>query len=273
LGFDRLNNSNYINGHLKKFSYYSSPLSEDNLRALTGNKTSTSRYSSANIVTNGLILYLDAGNPASYPGSGTTWTDLSGNGNNGTLLNGVGYNSNNGGSLTFDGVNDYVNFGNSSVFNQSGGKSFTITCWARVSSASNPFNAFLSKSLFSGEFEYALGLGPPPNNGVWWLTSSNGTNWVVRGAGENISLSVWYYYAVGYDFANQVSFASINGKSIFTSTQTGIYNGSRPFEIGRHNDPVTYSTSRISNLQFYNRVLTASEIQQNFNATRGRFGI
>ena len=60
------------------------------------------------IVTDGLVLNLDAGNPQSYPGSGTTWTDLSGNGNNGTLLNGVGYDSDNGGSLVFDGSNDYV---------------------------------------------------------------------------------------------------------------------------------------------------------------------
>ena len=60
------------------------------------------------IVTDGLVLCLDAANPKSYPGSGTTWTDLSGNGNNGTLVNGVGYNSDNGGSLSFDGVNDYV---------------------------------------------------------------------------------------------------------------------------------------------------------------------
>jgi len=91
LGFDRLNNTNYINGHLKKFSYYSSPLTEDNLRALTGNKRSIFRFSDEPIVTSGLVLNLDAGNPASYPGSGTTWFDLSGNGNNGTLVNVVRY--------------------------------------------------------------------------------------------------------------------------------------------------------------------------------------
>jgi hypothetical protein len=64
---------------------------------------------SPSIVTDGLVLCLDAGNPKSYPGSGTTWTDLSGNGNNGTLVNGVGYSGDNLGSLSFDGVNDYYN--------------------------------------------------------------------------------------------------------------------------------------------------------------------
>ena len=58
-------------------------------------------------VKDGLVLDLDAGNPLSYPGTGTTWTDLSGNNNNGTLINGVGYNSDNGGSLVFDGVDDH----------------------------------------------------------------------------------------------------------------------------------------------------------------------
>ena len=64
------------------------------------------------IVTDGLVLCLDAANSKSYPGTGTAWNDLSGNGNNGTLINGVGYNSNNGVSLVFDGVNDYANISN-----------------------------------------------------------------------------------------------------------------------------------------------------------------
>ena len=61
------------------------------------------------IVTDGLVLCLDAADQNSYPGSGNTWYDLSGNGNNGTLVNGVGYNSGNLGSLVFGGVDDYVN--------------------------------------------------------------------------------------------------------------------------------------------------------------------
>ena len=66
-------------------------------------------FHSPNIVTNGLVLALDAANPKSYPGSGTTIYDLSGNGNHGTLNNGVGFSTNYKGILTFDGVDDYVN--------------------------------------------------------------------------------------------------------------------------------------------------------------------
>jgi hypothetical protein len=221
------------------------------------------------IIRSNLVLCLDAANPKSYPGSGTTWSDLSGNGNNGTLVNGVGYNSGNLGSLVFDGVDDYINCGNSSVFNQSGGKSFTITCWALFNAATQNHNPIFNKAATNGTWEYTLGLNS--SRGVSWLTSSNGTSWVSRGVNETISLSIWYYYAVGFDFANQVTFASINGKQIYTSSQTGIFNGSRAFEIGRHNDPVTTMNGRISNLNFYNRALTAQEIQQNFNATKSRY--
>ena len=73
-----------------------------------------SRVANSTIVSSGLVLHLDAGNASSYPGSGTTLTDLSGSGNNGTLVNGPTYSSANGGSLSFDGVNDYVSVSNTS---------------------------------------------------------------------------------------------------------------------------------------------------------------
>ena len=65
-------------------------------------------YANGKIVTNGLVLSLDAADRNSYPGTGTTWRDMSGNGNNGTLTDGPTFNSNNGGSIVFDGTNDYV---------------------------------------------------------------------------------------------------------------------------------------------------------------------
>lgn len=75
---------------------------------------------SPKIVTNGLVLYLDAANQKSYPGSGTTWTDLSGNGNTGTLTNGPTFSANNNGGIVFDGANDYVSISNSSSLNITG---------------------------------------------------------------------------------------------------------------------------------------------------------
>jgi len=223
------------------------------------------------IVSSGLVLALDAGNPKSYPGTGTTWTDLSGRGNTGTLTNGPTYSSANGGSIVFDGSNDYVDCGNSAVFNQSGGKSFTVTCWAKFNSTPAAHNPIFNKAATNGTFEYTLGLSS--SGSVQWFTSSNGTSWVLRDVGETISTGIWYYYAVGFNFNSQVSFASVNGKQIYTAAQTGIFNGSRAFEIGRHNDPTTTMNGNIAQVSIYNRALSAAEVSQNFNALRGRYGI
>ncbi len=86
-------------------------------------------FTGPNIITNGLILELDAANRKSYPGSGTTWTDLSGNGNTGTLTNGPTFSSANGGSIVFDGVDDYVNCGNASSLNFERTNSFSFCFW------------------------------------------------------------------------------------------------------------------------------------------------
>jgi hypothetical protein len=86
---------------------------------------------SPSIITQNLVLCLDAANSKSYPGSGTTWTDLSGNGNNGTLANGVGYNSGNGGALVFDGVDDYVSL-TSADLRFGGSNSYTFDFFIKV---------------------------------------------------------------------------------------------------------------------------------------------
>ena len=106
------------------------------------------------IVTSGLILNLDAGNASSYPGTGTTWTDLSGNNNNGTLVNGVGYSSSNGGIMTFDGVNDFVNCGNSSTFNQT--NALTLSTWVKINSLSST-NTLIGKQWCNlNQYSYIL---------------------------------------------------------------------------------------------------------------------
>ena len=86
------------------------------------------------IVTDGLVLYLDAANTKSYTGTGTTWYDLTKNGNNGVLTSGPVYNSENGGNITFDGVDDYVNLGNPNSLDI---LNFTICAWVKSTSFSN----------------------------------------------------------------------------------------------------------------------------------------
>jgi hypothetical protein len=268
LGFDRLNNTAYINGHLKKFSYYSSPLSEDNLRALTGNKRSIIRLYDFGgpIVTSGLVLNLDAGNPASYPGSGTTWTDLSGNGNTGTLVNGVGYNSSNLGSLSFDGVDDYVSFvSNPSLTNQ-----ITVEVWVQLSSTSPNGTGWILGRENSYRMLYSSG-------SFSWVCATTNNAWYTTGtttSAGSVTPHTQTYQVVGtYTGTNLQLYvngelkntgANISGNILATDTYYLIRSGAGNVDYGKGN---FYSH------KLYNRALTAAEIQQNFNATRNRFGI
>ena len=97
------------------------------------------------IVTNGLVLCLDAGNQLSYPGTGTTWNDLSRNGNNGTLTNGPVFNS--GGSMVFDGVDDYISTNTNSSLTQAGSIQFTAEIWAKKSASNKDLNIGLGTAL------------------------------------------------------------------------------------------------------------------------------
>ena len=236
---------------------------------------------SPSIVTNGLVLCLDAANRKSYPGSGTTWTDLSGRGNNGTLTGGPTYSSSNGGSIVFDGSNDYVNCGNSSTVNLS--SSFTSSCWFRVSnSAPNTIDGKGLVAKYSGngtnrsQMLYFVG----NNNSVLFTVSSDGTNTastIKSISYSSISRETWYYLT-GVFTASQKMELFLNGVLVSSDTTTlsQVFSSStQPLAIGAQaiGSSGFAFQGNIAQASIYNRALTASEIQQNFNATRGRFGI
>lgn len=132
------------------------------------------------IVTNGLVLHLDAGDTASYPVTGTTWTDLSGNGNNGTLVNGVGYNSANGGSLVFDGVNDRV----STTFKPSGARSYFI--WIKYNTVNSLPNGYsLTGTQQANAFNY-LGI---KNGGAFYYYAGTSGGTIDS---TILSANIWY---------------------------------------------------------------------------------
>jgi hypothetical protein len=277
LGFDGFYNSSYINGHIKNFKYYSSPVTEDNLRSLTGNTRPTFRFVEQ-IITNGLVLYLDAGNPVSYPGSGTTWTDLSGNGNNGTLVNGVGYNSGNGGSLVFDGVDDVVT-GNitGSIFTGS----FTQSAWVYKLTVNKIWQGVFTNSSPATSNTYLMTFGngtvaAPFNSvgvnrvgesesGVFLDIGTHTNRWlyiVMTKTGSTLNI---YCYKDGSLLQNSGTITWNNGN--FATTNN--------YQIGRHwaGPSIVPLQGNISQVSIYNRALTAQEIQQNFNELRLRFGI
>ena len=228
------------------------------------------------IVTNGLVLHLDAAQLRSYPGSGTAWTDLSGTGNNGTLTNGPTFNSGNGGSIVFDGINDYVNVGMNNF--PSGSSSRTLSAIFRVTSVSG------GKELFG--FGQNTGIG---SRYALWIDGSNTIG--IEFAGSGVVTSSWA--GVNNWIHLTAVLPSTNGFS------TLIYvNGIQPSTTtlgsdGTINTPSAGSggvcyvgavagalaffphifPGNVANVLVYNRALTATEVLQNYNAIKSRFGL
>jgi hypothetical protein len=220
---------------------------------------------SPSIVTDGLVLCLDAGNPKSYPGSGTTWTDLSGNGNNGTLAGGVGYSSSNGGSLTFDGTNDGINCGTNAVLNV--GNNITANAWFYVNSNSS-YQPIVSKVLSDG----SLGWEFANSNGSIRLTfrpSATQVNLII--AGGLLVIGNWYMGTMTYD--NTTARIYLNGVQVGSTTSGGpvTLNSTQPLQIGTRGIPSNWYNGNIAQVSIYNKALTPQEIQQNYNALKGRF--
>ncbi len=226
------------------------------------------------IVENGLVLHLDAGRKASYPGKGTTLTDLSGNGNNATLVNGVEYNSANGGILVFNGEDNYGRVLDSDSLDFGNGN-FTVSVWfKRYSNAINNLR-LISKGATTD-------IANTDNAGFAFFGSDsflaflvNPTGTRVGPASISISLNTWTNATVVID--RGVSMRSYkNGILIGSSNSTpaGSVSGTSNLIIGAHLDGTAlYWAGEISNISIYNQALTDQEIQQNFNATKGRFGL
>ena len=220
---------------------------------------------SPKIITDGLALCLDAGNTKSYSGSGTTWNDLSGNGNTGTLTNGPTYSSDNGGSIFFDGTNDYVSL----VDNLGDPQQFTIEFWAyptqlNFDSNNNYRRIFMpSGASTNGSHSVLIEQGGNISFRVPGGTTNN-----MQGSGYS-DTNEWGYVVCTYDQSNKKIY--FNGSLKNTTAESGV---TVDFGSPQIVDPNSQTfKGNISNFRIYNRALTASEIQQNFDALKGRFGI
>ena len=211
---------------------------------------------------NGLVLALDVGNTKSYPGSGTAWTDLSGNGNNGTLVNGVGYSASNGGALTFDGVDDYVNIPYNSILNSS--TTFTVDFWFKS-------NNIATEQAFFSTTNTSLTSGYHIQVYVSKIILQVYPSQAYTFASQTLSSNTFYNVSVTYNSGNIIYY--INGTSAGTANY--IFTPSNiDAAIGKYTAiNALYVNGNIPSFKFYNRALSAAEISQNYNALKGRFSI
>lgn len=224
-------------------------------------------YYGPRIITNGLVLSLDAADKLSYPGTGTTWKDLSGNGKNGTLTNGPTFSNVNGGSIVFDGVDDYVITSNftPNITNK------TLSVWVKLSSVSQQGGGAITLQSTDGSNFDSI-VYNETNQG--WGFGSNG---FLRTAWSNVketSTSTWVNIVATYQNLNYNMYR--NGLLILntTSFNTLNFNFLSNSLLGyRHlGGSGAFLSGNIAMASIYNRALSASEISKNFNATKTRFG-
>ena len=232
-------------------------------------------YGSTSIVSDSLVLCYDAADTFSYPGSGTTWTDLSGNGLNGTLTNGPTFDSGNGGSIVFDGSNDAVKPTANALFNIR--EQITVTAWVKPDGAGS-HRRIVNREEDNATYDRSWALNLASNNKL-----SVGFNDYDLNVGANTALSdgTWYHVGFTYDkdaggsdemkiYLNAVVDATGNYSTILDSSEKApgigagyIYNVNpdSPFE------------GNIANVHIYSKELSGKEMLQNFNAHRARFGV
>jgi hypothetical protein len=228
------------------------------------------------IVRNGLVLYLDAANRRSYSGTGTAWNDLSGNGNNGTLVNGPTYNSDNMGNIALDGVDDYVNVSNPQSLNP-GTNSFSINAWVKQNDtgyngiveargASLHGILLLLNYTVAGQLTLFVNTTTDGSQNVYLSTVSTFGDvgvWMNICAVVNRSTEQIDFYKNGVKQGSSVSITS--GGSVDPGGEYKYWIGG---DLGGPESNASFSV-----IQQYNRVLSVTEIQQNFNALRGRYNV
>jgi hypothetical protein len=222
---------------------------------------------------NGLILHLDAANVKSYLGSGTTWTDLSGNGNNGTLTNGPTFSSNNLGSIVFDGTNDYVNVSYNSILNTPNGATYEMWIKPTVATTGPFLNRGTSDSGATPDNPRFVALS---TGALYFDWSSPGVDVYLQTATGVVTMGSWNQ-VIGLATPSAQLRTFVNGVETSYSTRVNSLSSTLPntatsLEIGAATYYQFFNGS-ISIVRLYNRVLSATEILQNYNATKSRFGL
>jgi hypothetical protein len=217
----------------------------------------------AGIVTTDLQLYLDAGDASSYPGSGTTWTDLSNNSRNGTLTNGPTYSSADGGSIVFDGTNDFVQCTGSLTVTAA-----TFICWIKRNGNQGQYDGL----LFSrGTNTTGMNFQVSNQLGYHWNDAFNTYSWQ---SGLTVPDLTWCMVAVSVTSSAATAYLC-QASGITTATNTVSHTSSvlNDIKLAQDDAGSRFFNGNISVAMLYNRALAAEEITTNFNALRSRYGI
>ena len=212
------------------------------------------------IISDGLVLYLDAGSPNSYRTDfGTTWKDMSGNNYGGSLINGTTFSSTNGGIILFDGIDDYISVGRSNIL----GNNFTVSAWIKLNTG---FGVLMN--VFSGGYD-ATWYPAIYGSKMGWYT---GTNW--RAGTTTFVANMWYHVTFRLDDSTGSPRHAmyVNGIREYIGTDT--LTGGGVYDIGKIiGQADRHLNGSVGIFQAYNVALTDNQVLQNYNAQKSRFGL
>lgn len=239
---------------------------------------------SASLVTDGLVLNLDAANPASYPGSGTTWTDLSGLDHNGTLTNGPTYSASPSGSIVLDGVNDYVTISETAAMRPS---VLTLEIVFEITSdtntvngagATNQYIAFRQNTRTTVFEGYHLKYEEDTDRVTIATSTSAGAASVLNSPTSSVPLNSIKHIICLFDTTTMSIYINGSISAGPAAKGTGIdYNLTHTLKLGR-TVPVGSSfdasmNGKIYECRIYNRILSETEITNNYNVIKGKYAI
>ena len=216
-----------------------------------------------NMVTDGLVFLMDAGNVQSYPGSGTTWYDAVGS--NDGAITGATYSSNNGGYFTFDGTDDYVDFGNT---NNQTTNDFSISLWFKTSATTG---CLIAKGGVSGQSKSGYKIDMNAGNiGIYHVDQEND---VFSTSESGYNNGNWHHIVNTNDRdGNALVYFDGALKDTQAISSMSSLNNSYNLFIGKQ-DNGAFFNGNINIVKIYNRGLTAAEVLQNYNAHKSRFGL
>ena len=228
---------------------------------------------SPKIITDGLVLCLDAADRKSYPGTGTAWYDRSGNGHNATLNNGPTFNSANGGSIDFDGSNDYATITDVIIANPT---SLTVGGWFNRNGNGANYETALHHSTDNtiGNSSYWFGLQTDTNKIVGTIGArESGIGWAAGLTDVVANVGVWHHVITTWDGTNVRTY--VDGVLKKTYALSSYTNLTTPTRVGASADGSGYvMNASIANVFISkNKSFTAEEVSQNYNATKSRFEI
>jgi len=217
-------------------------------------------YAFGQIVTNGLATLLDAADKNSYPGSGTSWIDVSGNNRTGTLVNGPVFNSEDGGYILFDGTSDYVSLSNTAFSTNP----FSISMWFKTDGVQSTNATLISVGTAAGATNWQIAF---QSNILVFVANATAVGTTTYTANDT-----WVQFtAVRESTSTNGSKFYINGILNVSFTMADNFTDAAAYRIGINRGSTAWFKGNVANAQIYNRALSAGEVLQNYNAQKTRF--